>query len=189
MLCNRSAVFSSFAVLSFLVLPAVSFGAGVTYSLEPYSGFTPSAVNNHGVVVGTGTVDANPRSFYWTPETGAVRFEVSHAYKYWANDINDSGLICGNSQYIPGAGGDVSAFVYDMHADQYISLGYPSSQVRDYMAAAHTIAETSDVLIGGRRRWTRNYAGTLYSIAGRPLRRSVPARPCPRMSAARTCTA
>jgi len=169
---NKLPVFTYLAILSFLLLPAASFGAEVTYSLEPYSGFTPSAVNNDGVVVGTGTVDANPRSFYWTPETGAVRFEASHAYKYWANDINDSGLICGNTQYIPGAGGNVSAFVYDMHSGEYISLGYPSSQDYDYMASAYTIAERSDLLIGGRRRWTYNYAGTLFTAAGAILQKA-----------------
>jgi len=122
---SRQVCMGCFAlVLTVLAGPARA-PAGVRYELAPYSGFTPTAVNNHGVVVGKNRNfyrDGYAKSYFWSEATGRERIVLGRGPAYdgghvW--DINDASLACG---YYTGYEGDYKPRLYDTTTAQRVDV-------------------------------------------------------------------
>lgn len=145
-------------VLVAAIAPAVlvqSAEAGVQYHLTPYSGFTPTGMNNHGAVSGYASPGGTPAAYYWTAADGATRIDFGSGYAEWANDINDDGMVCGTSQWIAGYSGIPDAWLYNANTSTVETIH--DSQ----MSHAYTMTHGTEPALGGIYTYT-NYSGTVY---------------------------
>ena len=148
---------------AFLVAP---LRADVTYSLTPYSGLIPSALNNHGVVVGSSSLTFNQTPYHWSESTGRTQITLGTGYIGVANDINDNGVVCGWKQWIAGTTGIADAWLYDIPDSDFVPI-YDGK-----MSHAYAVSNSGNPIVGGTYTYTnysgnvRYYPGSLYQWIG-----------------------
>ena len=157
---SQACVGSVVLALTMLAGPALA-PAGVRYELAPYSGFTPTAVNNHGVVVGAYNKGSGwAKSYHWSEATGRVRMPF-----HWngpayvggtACDISDAGLACG--YFHVEHDNDYDARLYDTNTDQRVTVH--DNDAATFLCMADT---EPPMLAGSYRQWHSGPFGTYYT--------------------------
>jgi probable HAF family extracellular repeat protein len=166
--CRHASSMRTLLVIMVLVTAglAAPVTADMTYSLTPYSGIIPVAVNNHGVVVGSNSLTFNQTPYYWSASAGSTAIPMGPGSVGVANDVNDNGLVCGWKQWISGSTGIADAWLYDTGASDFVPVADGK------MSHAYALSNSSMPAIGGTYTWTnysgnvRYYRATVYQSTG-----------------------
>lgn len=105
----------------------------------PWDATEPTAINDHGVVVGTARNDGERgRAVMWDADGTPHDIGVEASYGSYAIDVNDAGLVVGMAEELTSEGSVSRAFVYDSRTGEIDDLLLGRS--------AHGINDAGDIV-------------------------------------------
>ncbi|HJP87312.1 MAG TPA: hypothetical protein VJ852_15070 [Gemmatimonadaceae bacterium] len=116
---------------------------------NPYGSFAARSINEHGDIVGTGFDDfTGPSAVLWPAEGGAVNLaKLAGADIGWANGINRSGTVMGQSiYYLPAGGFSRRATIWTAGTPSEISLPNGAEPVGGDVATGQMFNDRGDFL-------------------------------------------